>query len=125
MAKQPLRIRAYNIFVAGLKIGTLETSDYEIAGNDEQHITAEGVSYSDGTVTTKITGNTVVSVDGKTKRITQMILKKEYVQIQVGIVDGEIQTVTMRCTMHKFTTDYKTGSLKGSFEFGGGEPEIS
>ncbi len=122
-AKEPYRIKSYKLYAAGKMIGTLETADYTIQGNDEQHITAEGVSYSDGTPTTEINGNTVVPVDGRTDRIVSMILNKEYVQVQAGVVDGKIHVITMRCMEAKYNTDMKSGSLKGSFKFSGGAPE--
>jgi hypothetical protein len=109
--------------VDGIKLGTLENASLTINGNDEQHITTEGVSYSDGTVTTEVSGDTVVPVVGKTKFLTDALLSKKNVVLQAGLIDGEIFRITMRPLERTFTTDPKTGSLKGSFKFGGGEPD--
>lgn len=122
MANEPFRIKPFNLFVGGKKVGTMESGDYSIAGNDEEHITAEGWSMSDGQTTSSINVNTIVPVDGKTKALVDALLGKKYIKVQTGVVDGEIHSITMRATSAKYNTDHKTGSLKGAFEFKGGKP---
>jgi hypothetical protein len=123
MAKEPYRIKSCNFYIDNDKIGVAESGDYAITGNDESHITAEGWSASDGTPTTELSLNTVTPVDGKTDSLVDALLNKKYVVAQVGLVDGRIHRVTMRCTEVRYTTDNKTGSLKGAFKFMGGKPE--
>lgn len=125
MGTEPFRIKAFQLFVGGKKVGTMESADYSIAGNDEEHITAEGWSASDGTPTSKINANTIVPVDGKTNMLVDALLTKKYIKVQVGVVDGKIHSVTMRCMEIKYNTDNKTGSLKGAFSFSGGKPTRS
>lgn len=124
MANAPMRIKAASFYVKGAKVGTAEGGDFSIASNDEDHITDEGWSVSDGTPTCKMTINVIVPVDGKTKRLAQALLDKEYISVQVGVVDGAVFSATMRATDASYTIDNKTGSLKGKFDFRGGEPEI-
>lgn len=124
MANEPLRIRPFNVFIDSKMIGTLESSDYEIAGNDEEHITAQGWSASDGQTTSKINANTAVGIDGDTSYLVDAILKKKYLKVQTGIVDGKIHFVVMRCMNAKYNTDHKSGSLKGAFAFSGGKPSV-
>jgi hypothetical protein len=125
MAKEMFRIRGAQFYVGGKKIGTAETGSFKINGNDEQHITAENVSYSDGTVTTEMTVNVVVPVDGQTSALVDAILNKKNLNIQFGVVDGKVMAVQMRCLTADYSTDNKTGSLKGVFSFGGGAPDPS
>jgi hypothetical protein len=125
MANEPFRIKHFNLFIGGKKLGTMESADYEIAGNDEEHITAEGWSASDGQTTSKINANTIVPVDGKTDYLVDALLTKKYIKVQTGIVDGKVHFCTMRCMNVKYNTDPKTGSLKGAFAFSGGKPSRS
>lgn len=125
MAKEMQRIKSFKIYLDGEMVGTSETADYAIMGNDEQHVTAEGVNYSDGTVTTEVNVNTIVVVTGRTQKVTQAILKKKNMTVQVGLVDGQIHRIDMRCLEHRFNTDHKSGGLKGAFKLGGGAPEIT
>ncbi len=52
------------------------------------------------------------------------IVKKAYVEIGFGLIDGAIHQITMRCTEASFKSDAKTGTLSGSFKFMGGVPTI-
>lgn len=124
MANEPLRIRPFNVFIDGKMIGSLESADYEIASNDEEHIAAQGWSASDGQTTSKINANTVVGIDGDTSSILDAMLKKKYVKVQTGIVDGKIHFVVMRCMNIKYNTNHKGGGLTGAFSFSGGKPSV-
>ncbi|RYE77945.1 MAG: hypothetical protein EOO74_06090 [Myxococcales bacterium] len=124
-AKEPERMKAYGLYVDSKKVGTLETSDYKLTSGDELHVTAEGIMYSDGTPLTDITGNTVVPVSGRTQALLMALLTHKYVTVQVGILEGKVHRIMMRVLEATYTTDNKTGSLKGAFKFGGGEPDIS
>lgn len=124
MSNEPLRMRAFNVFIDGKQIGTLESADYEIAGNDEEHITAQGWSASDGSTTSKLNANTIVGIDGDTSFLVDAILKKKYLKVQTGIVDGKIHFVVMRCMSAKFSSEFKGGSQKGAFAFSGGKPSV-
>jgi hypothetical protein len=72
-----------------------------------------------------MTVNTVVPVDGQSAFLVDAILKKKNLNIQMGAVDGRTLAVQMRVLTADYTTDNKTGSLKGVFTFGGGTPDFS
>lgn len=122
MATEPLRIKPFNLFVGGKKVGTLVSSDYTIASNDEEQIAAEGWSMSDGQPTSSISADTIVPVDGKTATLEDALLNKKYIKVQAGVVNGKIHSITMRATEVKYNTDHKSGSLKGAFTLKGGKP---
>jgi hypothetical protein len=125
MANEPYRIKSAKIYLDGVLIGTAESGSYRITGNDEMHVTADAtVSFGDGITTTEVTLNTIVTVAGKTQSITSALLQKKYVTVQVGLVDGQIHQMSMRCLEHGFDTDYRTGMLKGNARFQGGPPEV-
>jgi hypothetical protein len=125
MAKEPFRIQHASIYSDGGKIGVTESATYTINGNDEDHITDEGWSASDGTLTTELDVETITPVDGKTDALIDAIEQKKYLKMQVGILDGRVHAVTMRCVSASYKSDAKTGSLKGSFKFRGGAPKRS
>lgn len=124
MATEPARIRPASFYVKGKKVGTTETLKYSIAGNDERHIADGGyIGHSDGASVSDITCNVIVPIDGKTAVLKRALLNKEYLTCQIGVVDGEIDSMVMRCTKADYDVDHKTGALKGAFTFEGGEPE--
>jgi hypothetical protein len=116
-------IRSAPIFFKSKKVAEIESADYEINSNDEDQFGSEGwMGSSSGATTTSITCNVIVPVAGLTVTLTTALLNKEQVQIGVA-VDGKLHQIDMQPKTAKFTTDSKTGTLKGSFMFSGGAPQ--
>jgi hypothetical protein len=122
MAADPDRIKSFSVYRGGKKIGVAETADVELTGNDEEHLSDDGWTASDGQPTTSLTVNTITPVDGKTSDLTDAIVNKDFLRMQLNVVDGEAWSCVMKCMSAKYTTDMKTGSLKGTFSFKGGTP---
>ena len=113
------------VFFKGKKIAEIESAKYNIATNREAQIGAEGyMGHSKGPIITKISANCVIPVSGMTSRITTALLTGESVTIGIA-VDGQLHQIDMTATTADFDTDTKSGNLKGSFEFEGGQPEVT
>jgi len=125
MANEPKRSQHFSIFLGGAKLATMETSKYSLAGNDEAHVTDGGGVFSDGQPTSTLSANTIVVTDGGTAKLSDAMLNKKTLTVQVGVVDSEIHALKMRCVKCDYDTDVKSGVQKGAFEFIGFEPTKS
>lgn len=121
MAKEPSRISRCSIFVKGKKVGTAESGDYTVNDNGEDHITDDGWTMSDGTTTCEVKLNTITTVDGQTKFLLDALEGKEFVTLQLALIDGQTHSVTARCVTQSYNWDNKTGAMKGSSTFRSGQ----
>lgn len=124
MAIEPERIRHASLWVKGKKIATMQKLKYSIIGNDERQI-ADGqyIGHTDGATVSDITCDVIVPISGKTRVVKQAIKDKIYMTCQISAIDGETDTIVMRCTKGDYDSDGKTGALTGSFSLEGGEAE--
>ena len=125
MAQEPKRISRCSIFVKGKKIGTAESGDLTINDNGEPHVTDDGWTTSDGTTTAEVKLNTIIAVDGATKFLMDALINKQFVTLQLSLIDGQTYSFTARVTTNAANWDNKTGSMKGSVTFAAGEPTRS
>jgi hypothetical protein len=118
-------IRAAGIFFKGKMVAEIESSDYTIsAGGEAQHGTHGLLGYSTGQGMTKIVANTVIPVRGMSVTIVGSLLRKE--TVVVGWTGGgELHQIEMKILEANFKSDSKAGTLKGTFNFEGGEPDVS
>lgn len=112
------------VYAEGKKIAEIEKAQYELESGDEPQFTDAGVVWSNGRITSKITCDCIIPQPGMTTRLTTMLLQKKTVRIGI-VVDGQMHQIPMRPMRAKFDSDTKTGSLKGSFEFNGAEPDVT
>lgn len=118
-------IRAASVYFKSKKIAEIESADYSIDSGDEAHHGAEGLlGFSKGQITTKITANVIVPVAGTTTTLESALLNKETVNIGWA-AGGKLHQVDMNPMNCSYKSDAKTGSLKGSFEFHGGKPDVT
>ena len=122
MAKEPVRISRCSIFAKGKKVGTAESGDYTVNDNGEDHITDDGWTMSDGTTTCEVKLNTIVAVDGQTKFLLDALDNKEFVTLQLALIDGQTHSVKARNATQSYNWDNKTGGMKGSVTFRSGGP---
>lgn len=123
MAQETQRSRSFSIYIKGEKLGTMETSDYSLAGNHEAHQTDGGGVFTKGKATSTVKANTIVVTAGKTAKLKRALVNGEELTIQVGVVDGDIDTLQMVCNGVSYNSDVKNGKLMGAFDFIGFEPE--
>lgn len=118
-------IRAASVYFKGKKIAEIETADYDIEGNDEPQHGSEGLmGWSKGQITTKITTNVIVPVSGMTTTLESALLNKE--QVNIGWAGGgKLHQIDMNVMNAKYKSESKNGSLKGTFEFSGGKPDVT
>jgi len=118
-------IRAAGIYFKGKKVAEIESSDYTISsGGEAQHGTDGLLGYSNGQGMTKIVANTVVPVRGLSVTFVGALLKKE--TVVVGWTGGgQLHQIEMKILEANFKSDSKSGSLKGTFNFEGGEPDVT
>lgn len=121
-----VRERHASMFVNSKKVAECFKSKVTLSSGDELQYGDEGViGVSDGAASTSLDFDIVVPVSGATVSIETILLAKQNVDIQQGIVNGKIWQCTMRCTKAEYDSDAKAGTLVGSFTFIGGEPTIS
>lgn len=120
------RIRHYSVFVNSKKVAEAYKSKVALNSGDELAYGDAGViGVSDGAANTALDFDSITPVSGSTASIEQILLGKQNVDIQLGLVNGKIWECQMRCTKADYDTDMKTGTLNGSFSFIGGEPTIT
>lgn len=120
-------IRHYNIFVDSVKQGEFNASTYTYNSGNEDAFGASGwLGTTTGARTTTLKFDTIVTTTSTASKTLKAALKAgKYVQIALAGLGPETETVEMSVISAEFTTDTKTGELKGSFELHGGDPSSS
>lgn len=117
-------IRAAVVQFKGKKIAEIESADYTISSGDEaQHGTDGLLGYSKGQIITKIVCNVVVPVAGLSTTLESALLSKQGVTIG-WIGGGKLHQIDMNPMECNYKSDSKSGSLKGTFNFEGGAPDV-
>jgi hypothetical protein len=118
-------IRAAAVYARGKKVAEVESADYTIDSGDEAHHGTEGLlGFSKGQITTKITTNVIIPVAGMTSTLEGALLNKE--TLTIGWVGGgKMHQIDMNPMTASYKSDSKSGSLKGTFEFHGGKPDVT
>jgi hypothetical protein len=118
-------IRAASVYFKGKKIAEVESADYTISSGDEAHHGTEGLlGFSKGQITTKMVTNVVVPVAGLTTTLESALLTKQ--QVTMGwAAGGKLHQIDMNPMECNYKSDAKTGSLKGTFNFEGGAPDVT
>lgn len=120
------RIRHASVFVNNKKVAECYKSDVDYKSGDERAFGDTGViGISDGAGMMDLTFDIVVPVAGATVTVEKLIAQKANVDIQAGLINGEIWENQMRFTDCKYSSDATKGTLNGTFNLIGGEPTIS
>lgn len=107
-------------------MGEVSSNEYTIQSGDEVQIGDEGyMGHSDGATQTGIQSDAIIPVKGMEKKLEMSLLRKEYVQIGLGVVNGKVHTITMRVVEAVFTGAAANGTQTGRFRFEGGAPQIA
>lgn len=118
-------IRAAGLYLKGKLIAEVESSDYTLSsGGEAQHGTTGLLGYSSGQGMSKIVANTITPVRGYTLDFVGILLRRETVVVG-WLGGGKLHQVEMKILEANFKSDSKAGSLKGTFNFEGGEPEVT
>ena len=118
-------IRSASVYFEGKKIAEIESADYTIDSGDEPHHGQEGLyGFSKGQITTKVSTNVIVPVSGLSTTLESALLQKK--QVNIGwAAGGKLHQITMNVMSCNYKSDSKSGSLKGTFEFHGGAPDVT
>ena len=118
-------IRSASVYFEGKKIAEIESAEYDIESGDEPHHGTDGLlGWSKGQITTKFTANVIVPVAGMTTTLESALLTKK--QVTLGwAAGGKLHQATCNPMRANYKSDSKTGSLKGTFEFQGGQPDVT
>jgi len=117
--------RAVPIYFKGKKIAEIESADYTISSGDEAQHGSDGVlGYSKGQTTTKLVCNVVVPVAGMSSTLEAALLNKETVTMGLAI-GGKLHQIDMNPMECNYKSDSKAGTLKGTFNFEGGAPDVT
>jgi hypothetical protein len=117
--------RAAPMYFKGKKIAEVESGEYTISSGDEAQHGTEGVmGYSKGQTTTKMVCNVVVPVAGLSTTLESALLNKETVTMGIA-VGGKLHQIDMNPMECNYKSDGKAGTLKGTFNYEGGAPDVS
>ena len=83
----------------------------------------QGGVFTTGKTTSTLKANTITVTSGKTAKLKRALVKGEVVTVQVGVVDGDIDSLQMMVNGVSYNSDVKNGKLMGAFDFIGFEPE--
>lgn len=119
------RIRHASVYFKGRKVATCHQSTFDIASGDETQLGDEGyIGHSDGATMSKVECDTVVPVGGVGVTFIDSLMRKQYVEMGLALIDGKVAKVTMRIVNASFSSDAKSGALTGKFSFEGGVPKF-
>jgi len=126
MAGTPERMRHFSLYYKGKKYAEMQSQTYSIPTNDERQIADGGyMGHSDGQTVTDLSVNAIVMVGGSSITALQDMIRKQYVDIGLGIVDGKIHRIKMRCTQAEYEGEATNGTQKVRWQFEGGEPNTT
>jgi hypothetical protein len=113
------RYRGCSIFAGTKRVAEMMDVDYEILSNDETvyaDVPGGVAGYTDGAVEVSITASGIMPVRGSTYNFENNIIPHAYIDIGIGIVNGNDHQTRGRVMRAKFTSNVKTGELKGEFQ---------
>lgn len=118
-------VRAFSVFLNGRKVGQFTGGSFKVSSGDEPNYGDNNgvVVYSDGIIETKVTMKTYEPVDGIDFDIEAALLAKQDLPCAFTRINGKVQQVTMRPLDCSWDTEWKSGKLDGTYEFGGSAPQ--
>lgn len=122
-------IRAASLYRKGKKLATANRGKRSLKNNGTLEHGDGGIvlGYAIGAIANDLSFDHVILFEGntETQAFAQDLLSGNPVQIQVGIVDGKIETGDFYVTGSDIEWDHKAGTMTGSFQLTGGAPKIS
>src|ERR1700724_3442662 len=110
-----VKIRGASVYVNGKKLGNIENSKYHMKSGDEPQFGDPGfIGYSDGAMTTNLSGTGVIPVKGMGVDLVAVMKAKQSVDIMVSLIDGHIHAITMRTLEAEFDSSHKSGVETGT-----------
>lgn len=122
-----VQIRSFSCFVEGTKIGTFYDGTYHWTGGDEPNFGDNGgiVVYSDGVQQTELTAEMFEPVTGLDFDLETAMKNKTNMNVSLGIINGRIHQLRVRCLEVTHKGSIKPGTLNGTYRFGGSSPTLA
>lgn len=118
-------IRNFSLYIAGKKVGVARGHTYDIHGNNQLEVgDGKVIGIAQGVTTTALKSDLIVPVKGTGIDLKKYLLQKNPVDVALGIVDGKIHKVEMYLMDMSYVTEMANGSLTGSMDFQGAEPDL-
>ncbi len=119
-------IRAASLYINGKKVATANRGKRSRKNNGTLETGDSGVvlGYAVGALISDLSFDHVVLFEGnpETQRFAESLDSGEAVKIQLGIIDGKIETGDYYVTGDDVEWDHKAGTMSGSFQLTGGSP---
>lgn len=120
------RVRHASISIESKKVGECHRIKSSYSSNDELQLGDDGyIGISDGAGQTQIEFEMFVPYSGATVNPKQLMLLKQDVDVEMYLVNGQIESLSMRFIKADTDSDAKAGTLMGSFTLIGGEPTLT
>lgn len=120
-------IRNYSVFIDSKRMGTMQTSDYNLEGGTELQIgDGEVIGASEGVMTGNLSATAIVPVantKGVLDKIQDALETHKAIQLGVGRIGPSIHKVWAWCKSARYSTNTANGTLTGQFEFIFGKPD--
>lgn len=110
---------AARVRVDGVYIGQTEETSFTVMSNGEQLISAEQIKESTGKVTVEANIKTIVADDGSPVNVTRLVIQQKNATIEFE-TDGCVFTAPGRFNRNQYSSNEKTGVVKGDGNFRGG-----
>jgi hypothetical protein len=120
-------VRNFSAYVDSKKVATGSAHDYTITAGDELQIgDGQVVAASEGVTTTQLSIDAITTFGGivELQALNNALLNKKWIQIALGLVNGQIHQVDMRVFDANYKTEMKTGTQHVSFKMQGKAPVI-
>jgi len=117
-------VRNFSLFINGKKVGSAESSDYNLESGDELQIgDGEVFAVSEGVITGSCTLNTITPIAPTvTQTLLDALQNKKWIQLGIGLVEGKIHKVDARVKAGGWSTQMANGTLKGKYDLIFGKP---
>ncbi len=117
--------RAATVDVDGKKVAEAQTSTFAIKNGGAEVVGLEGIlGISDGVTSCTCEIDSMVPVAGLEISFVDILLGRRYVTIGY-FVDGRLLQATGKINAMDYSSDSKSGEVKGKISFTGGEPKLT
>lgn len=121
-------VRNFSVFVDSKKVATGTGHELDLSSGDELQIgDGQVVAVSEGVTTTTLQVDAITTFGGvaELQLLNEALLNKKWMQIAVGLVNGQIHQIDMRVSTAKYKTEMKSGTQNVSFQLQGKAPVLA
>jgi hypothetical protein len=113
-------------YIDGRKIARATEGSFELSESGEAVITEDGwAGESDGPIMSSMNVTQAVAVGGNGHAIEDAFIKRKFVKMTWGLLNGRIYTAEMKIKTLNFSGSHQNGNQTLAFTASGGQPEIT